>query len=422
MAQFTSVKPAVKQAAPAPLSQNALNVLYAAGGAGRGALYGGLLGALGGGAHGAYDPGGYVGLDKGGNPVLKRRSRLMGALQNILPGLRTGAVAGGLAGAGYGYATAPSSDQVSISLPSPPPGPVLKKASARAFGAKVAFKLSPEVMQGGLGGAALGAGIGGLAGLLSPGEDENGKKRNRLSAALSGALGGAGIGGLGGAAVGGFSPDTVRHYSAQLGNMFRRPAPAPAPGQVPLRNPVKSPADYAQPGAATNVNAVMGKMKQDPLSLDTTQLPAGSAYSRLSDAPTRLPAMSFGQELAKLKQLPQVGAPQSPLSAAPAYKPPQTQRQLPYHLSQAVGEEPMTSLFGQQEGGAVGSSVSNLEMQRLGNKARALMQARQNEQAQLAAAEQAAAQNAAFQQRIRMLYPGISEEDVNAALASGSIR
>lgn len=422
MAQSKSVKPAVKQSAHTPPSQAALNTLYAAGGAGRGALYGGLLGALGGGAYGAYDPGGYVGLDKGGNPVLKRRSRLMGALQNILPGLRTGALAGGLAGAGAGYATAPSSDQVSISPPSPPPGPALKKASAREFGAKVAFKLSPEVMQGGLGGAALGAGIGGLAGLISPGEDENGRKRNRFSAALTGALGGAGVGGLAGGAAGYHAPDMVRNYGAQLGQMFRRPTNAPALGQVPMRNPMKSPADYVQPGASTNVNDAMGKMQQDPLGLDTTQLPAGAAYSRLSDAPTKLPAMSFGQEVAKLNQLPQVGSPQSRLSDAPAYTPRQTPRQLPYQLSQATGEEPMASLFGQQEGGAAGSSVSNLEMQRQGDKARALLQSRQNEQAQLAAAEQAAAQNAAFQQRIRMMYPGISEEEVNAALASGAIR
>lgn len=598
MAQSKSVKPAVKQSAHTPPSQAALNTLYAVGGASRGGLYGALLGALGGGAYGAYDPGGYVGLDKGGNPVLKRRNRLMGALQNILPGLRTGFAAGALTGAGYGYATAPSADQVSISPPPPPPFPAMtqnptswkkasalqkqagpvsemaavfnplnamgggalgglaalatptrslkqqaefdsndsmlraltnvlvpgvgayrgfkrtgagirspemkaiksrrlqdqarrelesmesahgadkkddsgkeagwkteiagaalnplnvvgnplgalaalatptrslnqqseaddstwsnifipgagaynmfkrtgavtrspemramqqratierlqreargpsqadarkdkseeKEASAFKFGAKVAFKLSPEVMQGGLGGAALGAGIGGLAGLISPGEDENGKKRNRLSAALSGALGGAGVGGLAGGAAGLFAPDMVRNYGAQLGQMFRRPTTAPALGQVPMRNPMKSPADYVQPGAATNVNAAMGKMQQDPLGLDTTQLPAGSAYSRLSDAPTTLPAMSFGQEVAKLKQLPPGGGPaQSPLSAAPAYKPPQTQRQL-------------------------------------------------------AAAEQAAAQNAAFQQRIRMMYPGISEEEVNAALASGAIR
>ena len=51
-----------------------------------------------------------------------------------------------------------------------------------------------------LGGAALAGGLGGLYGLLSPGEDERGKKRSRLEAMFTHGLLGAGLGG----AAGGF--------------------------------------------------------------------------------------------------------------------------------------------------------------------------------------------------------------------------
>jgi hypothetical protein len=86
---------------------------------------------------------------------------------------------------------------------------------AAAFGQKIA-----AIDWSGIGrtagqGAALGVGMGGLAGLIAPGEeddyDDNGnvvgkKKRNRFAAMLRGALGGGAIGGLGGAAAQGFAP------------------------------------------------------------------------------------------------------------------------------------------------------------------------------------------------------------------------
>jgi hypothetical protein len=79
--------------------------------------------------------------------------------------------------------------------------------SARDFGAAVKLAFLGEYTAPALGGATLGAGIGGIAGLINPGEedqyDDNGrvigrKQRSRLSAALSGAL----MGGVGGGAVG----------------------------------------------------------------------------------------------------------------------------------------------------------------------------------------------------------------------------
>lgn len=82
-----------------------------------------------------------------------------------------------------------------------------KTQSARDFGAAVKLAFLGEYGMPALGGAAIGAGLGGLAGIINPGEedhyDDNGKvigrkQRSRLGAALSGAL----AGGLGGGALG----------------------------------------------------------------------------------------------------------------------------------------------------------------------------------------------------------------------------
>jgi hypothetical protein len=92
-----------------------------------------------------------------------------------------------------------------------------KEARARKFGEKLA--MDPRLM-GGLGGAALGAGVGGLAGLVNPGVDESGKRKSRLGAALKGALGGGAVGGLGGAAVGHFAPNQTQQFGSQLAGLL----------------------------------------------------------------------------------------------------------------------------------------------------------------------------------------------------------
>lgn len=67
-------------------------------GIGYGGLGGGLLGAL----YGAYNPGAKATLDKEGNPVLKRRSRIIGALRGGLGGAALGAGVGNFAGSHIG--------------------------------------------------------------------------------------------------------------------------------------------------------------------------------------------------------------------------------------------------------------------------------------------------------------------------------
>lgn len=60
-----------------------------------------------------------------------------------------------------------------------------------------------------LGGGALGAGLGGLAGLVNPGEDEEGNRRSRFGAMLRGALGGGALGAGAGGLVGHFAPNAI---------------------------------------------------------------------------------------------------------------------------------------------------------------------------------------------------------------------
>jgi hypothetical protein len=91
-------------------------------------------------------------------------------------------------------------------------GVFFKEARLRTFGEKLAAGAGginwQNVMNTGLGGAALGAGLGGLAGLIDPGEDEYGRRRSRLSAALRGALGGGLTGGGAGALLEAYNPGT----------------------------------------------------------------------------------------------------------------------------------------------------------------------------------------------------------------------
>lgn len=100
-----------------------------------------------------------------------------------------------------------------------------KAASAFEFGSKVALELpkldlNSPLAQGGLGGAALGAGLGGLAGLMNPGEDEHGKRKSRLMAALKGVLGGGVSGGAAGAAAGHFAPEMVKNVAGRAQGLY----------------------------------------------------------------------------------------------------------------------------------------------------------------------------------------------------------
>jgi len=88
---------------------------------------------------------------------------------------------------------------------------LIKANSAREFGQKVAFNIDLSMLKNpAIGGAVLGAGLGGLTGLIAPGEDENGKTRSRFGAMLRGALGGGALGTAGGAAIGHFAPNLPR--------------------------------------------------------------------------------------------------------------------------------------------------------------------------------------------------------------------
>lgn len=106
-------------------------------------------------------------------------------------------------------------------------GKDMKKESAYAFGMrfKRAFNLTPEMSYGAAGGGLLGAGLGGLAGFMNPGEeeDEDGRvrQRSRFGAALRGALGGGAAGALGGGALGYFKPNMLNG----LRQMFSAKAP-----------------------------------------------------------------------------------------------------------------------------------------------------------------------------------------------------
>lgn len=96
----------------------------------------------------------------------------------------------------------------------------MKKESAYSFGGRVKQALDPAVGYGAAGGGLLGAGLGGLAGLVNPGEEEdedgNVRRRSRLGAALRGALGGGAAGALGGGALGYFSPGSTTALKEML--------------------------------------------------------------------------------------------------------------------------------------------------------------------------------------------------------------
>ena len=69
--------------------------------------------------------------------------------------------------------------------------------------------LKSDIGRHALGGGAIGAGLGGLAGLVNPGEDEEGNSRSRFGAMLRGALGGGALGAGAGGALGYAAPNFV---------------------------------------------------------------------------------------------------------------------------------------------------------------------------------------------------------------------
>lgn len=111
-----------------------------------------------------------------------------------------------------------------------------KKLSAFEFGSKVAFSVDWNALKNpALGGAAAGAMVGGVHGLLSPGEDEDGKKRNRFGAMLRGVLGGGAVGGIGGAAAGHFAPGLTNDFMNRLRYQYTMNTPVPTQAQARTR-------------------------------------------------------------------------------------------------------------------------------------------------------------------------------------------
>ena len=111
-----------------------------------------------------------------------------------------------------------------------------KKSAALEFGSKAAFSVDWNALKNpALGGAAVGALAGGVHGLISPGEDEQGKKRNRFGAMLRGALGGGAIGGIGGAAAGHFAPGPTNDFMNKLRYQYTMNTPVPTQAQARTR-------------------------------------------------------------------------------------------------------------------------------------------------------------------------------------------
>lgn len=161
---------------------------------------GGLGGALLGAAHGAYSPGATASLDADGKPTLKRRSRLMGALRGGAVGGAGGALAGNFVGHHVGQYMG---QQAAANA----------QKTANSFLDQLQLN-NPLVQNAGIAGGLGGAALGGLAGLVSPGEEESvdefgrpvRRQRGRFGAMLRGALGGGAAGALGGYAAGRFAP------------------------------------------------------------------------------------------------------------------------------------------------------------------------------------------------------------------------
>lgn len=159
---------------------------------------------------------------------------------------------------GLGSAARPAPAAVAKPVAPKAPAPVASALAAQKqgsaafqFGYKVALDLSQLTpMTGGLGGAALGAGLGGLHGLISPGQvdsyDDDGnvvgkEQRGRLSGALRGALAGGGVGGaLGlGAGYAGGNDGLIAQLLSKKPVAAVKPEAAAAPAAPPTAKPAK---------------------------------------------------------------------------------------------------------------------------------------------------------------------------------------
>lgn len=111
-------------------------------------------------------------------------------------------------------------------MPAPKPMlPGVKAAAAGGFDMNALMAGLKNVAGPASYGAVGGAALGGLAGLLAPGRDENGNTRGRFGAAMRGALGGGLAGGLGGAAMGHYAKDPTQKIMSgisQAGNQIQQ--------------------------------------------------------------------------------------------------------------------------------------------------------------------------------------------------------
>ena len=197
-------------------------------GALRGALRGGLTGA-GAGAGAGY--GGALGMTLTSDIAGDKFENVGMGMLNGTAGAVGGGIGGGLAGNALYDKLEHMYDSRNDKAPKKDkPMKTEKKSAASQFGEKLAAGFDwKSIMNTGLGGAALGAGLGGLAGLISPGEDGQGRRKSRLSSALSGALGGGLLGG-GAAAVGeavspGFGQGAYNYANDLYRQLFGRSNP-----------------------------------------------------------------------------------------------------------------------------------------------------------------------------------------------------
>jgi hypothetical protein len=185
--------------------------------------------------------------------------------------LGVGALGGaGVAGAyGYGPLALPQqAPELEVKARKPQVPSMTKTQSARDFGAYVkrSFNISQHLPAAGVG-AAAGAGLGALGGLINPGEedeyDDQGrvvgrKQRSRFGAMLNNALMGAGVGGVAGG-VGSAVVPGVADYSNQalqkLYGMFQQRQPQETGPNVYPANTTDYAALDADPNSQLNIPA-----------------------------------------------------------------------------------------------------------------------------------------------------------------------
>jgi len=127
--------------------------------------------------------------------------------------------------AGTAQPAAPAAAMPKPAMPVPKPMVPGMKSASGGFDMNALMAGLKNVAKPAGYGALGGAALGGLAGLMSPGQDEHGNTRSRFGAAMRGALGGGVAGGLGGAAMGHFAPDMTQQAMSgisQAGNYLQQ--------------------------------------------------------------------------------------------------------------------------------------------------------------------------------------------------------